>query len=167
MSNLPLGNRAQSVMSGHVADYDDTISTSSKNDCSSNPFNMLGSDSGMEQKTGSTTSSDYFEMASYKDAATSPLREGGELAVSSQTSLPQFITQEQLLVPADFMTSEYAIFEGYEWRRTSISSDEQTICVPEWHLFAGRSFELGESIFANFFLPIGEVVLRSEVPRML
>lgn len=121
----------------------------------------VANDSGVELKSGSTTSSDYSELVSIKDIA-SPLKEC-MMAMPSLTSLPLSGAEDELLsVPFD---SDSSISTERLGRLSSISDDEAS--VPQWHLFGGTSFELGESIVANLFLPLWSTIRSTDISAEL
>ncbi|KAK6755997.1 hypothetical protein RB195_014408 [Necator americanus] len=225
-------NRAHSVMSGHFADQDDSISSCSKDysqdpsnsvellltslprntmsyasimkngatsphehpHMSSHPFataplgvqtEMTVSDSGVELKSGSTSSSEFSELMSNKDP-TSPLKED-MMTVPSLTSLHFGCQDDDLLAASliDFDCLSTESFGGLDLRPLSSqqsppgSSDAYAEClytrpndceitsIPEWNLFRGTSFCLGESIVANTFLPVWGSARCSRLPKQL
>ncbi|KHJ89656.1 hypothetical protein OESDEN_10514, partial [Oesophagostomum dentatum] len=157
LPSLPTYPRAQSVMSGHFADQDDSISTSSKeyvsapsnsitmsyarvmknrtgspyehSQISPNQFvtaplsiqtDILANDSGVELKSRSTTSSEFSELASYKDPS-SPIKEE-MMAAASLPSLETGCTDDELLA-ANFMDVGYLSRQPYvdlDFRRSSL-----------------------------------------------
>ncbi|VDK59632.1 unnamed protein product [Cylicostephanus goldi] len=205
-------------MSGHFADQDDSISTSSKDFAASSnsidmlsmpvsyasvmkngvalPFgssqvsspyvgtplsiqtDMLVSDSGVEMKSRSTTSSEFSELTSVKDPS-SPVKDD-----SANLPLLAFGGSEAELVAklVDFDSlSRRGSEEQDDLRQLSPTAllpntplplecpyehvDDCT-SLPEWHLFNGTSFALGESVVANTFLPIWKSNQSSELPEI-
>ncbi|CAJ0590000.1 unnamed protein product [Cylicocyclus nassatus] len=212
--------RAQSVMSGHFADQDDSISTSSKDfAASSNSIDMLSmpvsyasvmkngaalqfgssqvsspyvatplsvqtdllvSDSGVEMKSRSTTSSEFSELTSVKDLS-SPVKED-----AANLPLLGFGGSEDELAAklVDFDSLSRRGFEEQDDLRqlspTAVLPDtllplecpcsgptvNDCTSLPEWHLFNGTSFALGESVVANTFLPIWKSQQTFELPEI-